>query len=311
MGPVSALLTAWVATIPSFAAPFLVATVGLIINERAGVMNLGVEGIMAVAAVVAVMISLSGGDVPLALLGAVGAGLALTVMFAFMAVVLRVDQVLSGLVTFAMGIGVSGFLGDGFQNQPIGGLSALPAGWFGWLPHVLAGVLDQDPLTYASFVAAALVWFVIERTDLGLRLRAVGEDAPAADAAGVSVFWMRIGAVMAGGALCGLAGAHLSLVGSHLWVDDMVAGRGWIAVAMVTLSRWNALRAIAAALLFGAVEALVPQLLSSGLNVPVYLIEMSPYLATLGYLLVAGLFRGGADAQPADLARPYLREERR
>ena len=116
---------------------------------------------------------------------------------------------------------------------------------------------------------------------------------------------------MAGGAFCAIAGAHLSLVDSHLWVDGMVAGRGWIAVAMVTLSRWNALRAIAAALLFGAVEALVPQLLSSGMNVPVYLIEMSPYLATLAYLLIAGFFHTCADAQPADLARPYLREERR
>jgi simple sugar transport system permease protein len=122
---------------------------------------------------------------------------------------------------------------------------------------------------------------------------------------------MRIGAVLAGGVFCAIAGAHLSLVGSHLWVDGMVAGRGWIAVAMVTLSRWNGLRAIAAALLFGAIQALVPQLLSSGQNLPVYFIEMSPYLATLAYLLIAGFFQKSADAQPADLARPYLREERR
>jgi simple sugar transport system permease protein len=303
--------TAWAGTVPGFAAPFLFATIGLIINERAGVMNLGVEGIMAVAAVVAVIVSVSGGGVGLAVLGGCGAGVLLTVLFAFMAVVLRVDQVLAGLVTFAMGIGVSGFLGDAFENQPIAGLSPLPASWFGWMPKILAGILDQDLLTYAAFVAAIGIWFVIERTDLGLRLRATGEDAPAADAAGVSVVWMRIGAVLVGGAFCGLAGTHLSLVDSHLWVDDMVAGRGWIAVAMVTLSRWNALRAIAAALLFGAVEALVPQLLSSGLNVPVYLIEMSPYLATLAYLLIAGYFQTSADAQPADLARPYLREERR
>jgi simple sugar transport system permease protein len=175
----------------------------------------------------------------------------------------------------------------------------------------LSGILDQDVLTYLSFILAIAVWFIIERTDLGLRLRATGEDAPSADAAGISVPLMRTAAVLVGGAFCGLAGCHLSLVGSHLWVDGMVAGRGWIAVAMVTLARWNALRAIAAALLFGAVEAIVPQLLSSGQNVPVYLIEMSPYLATLIYLLIAGFFQKSADAQPADLARPYLREERR
>lgn len=307
----SVLLAQWLASIPAFAAPFLLATIGLIINERAGVMNLGVEGIMAVGAVVAVIISVSGGDAALALAGGAGAGVLLTAMFALLVVVLRVEQVLAGLVTFAMGIGVSGYLGDSFENSPIPGLSPLPAAWFGWLPPSVAGVLDQDVLTYAAFAAAVVVWFVIERTDLGLRLRAVGEDAPAADAAGVNVVLMRFGAVLVGGLFCGLAGTHLSMVGSHLWVDDMVAGRGWIAVAMVTLSRWNALRAIGAALLFGAVEALVPQILSSGANVPVYFIEMSPYLATLAYLLIAGFFQKGADAQPADLTRPYLREERR
>ncbi|MDR3504908.1 MAG: ABC transporter permease [Acidocella sp.] len=305
------LLAAWAATIPSFAAPFLLATVGLIINERAGVMNLGAEGIMAIAAVVSVLINLGGGSVQLALLGGVAAGLVLTAVFAVMAVLLRVDQVLAGLVTFALGIGISGYVGDGYDNQTIPGISALPAGLFAWMPKTLAGVLDQDVLTYAAFGIAVLVWYVIEHTDLGLRLRAVGEDAPAADAAGVNVALYRTGAVLAGGVLCAVAGAHLSLVGSHLWVDGMVAGRGWIAVAMVTLARWNALRAIAAALLFGAIQALVPQLLSSGLNVPVYFIEMSPYLATLAYLLLAGLYAKGADAQPVDLGRPYLREERR
>ena len=305
------LLTAWLGTIPGFAAPFLLATLGLIINERAGVMNLGVEGIMSVSAVTAVLINLNGGDAMLAILGGIGAGLVITALFAFMAVVLRVDQVLAGLVTFALGIGVSGYLGDDVQNQAIAGISPLPATWFHALPKALAGLLDQDLLTYAAFAAAIAVWVFIERTNAGLRLRAVGEDAPAADAAGINVFWVRIGAVLTGGAFCALAGTHLSLVDSHLWVDNMVAGRGWIAVAMVTLARWNALRAIAAAILFGAVEALVPQLLSSGMNVPVYLIEMSPYLATLAYLLLAGFFRTGADAQPADLTRPYLREERR
>ncbi|HUM07543.1 MAG TPA: ABC transporter permease [Acidocella sp.] len=308
---IASLLAAWAGTIPSFAAPFLLATVGLIINERAGVMNLGAEGIMAVAAVTAVLINLGGGGAGVSLLGGVAAGLALSVVFAVMAVLLRVDQVLAGLVTFALGIGISGYVGDGSENQTIPGISPLPAGAFAWAPKALAGVLDQDVLTYAAFAAAVLVWYVIEHTDLGLRLRAVGEDAPAADAAGVNVALYRAGAVLAGGVLCAVAGAHLSLVGSHLWVNGMVAGRGWIAVAMVTLARWNALRAIAAALLFGAIQALVPQLLSSGLNVPVYFIEMSPYLATLAYLVLAGMFAKGADAQPVDLGRPYLREERR
>ncbi len=307
----SGIVADWAATLPTFAAPFLLATLGLIINERAGVMNLGAEGIMAVSAVVAVLLNLAGVPGWLCVLGGAGAGLALTAVFAFMAVVLRVEQVLAGLVTFALGIGVSGFLGDPIENQTAPGISPAPATWFAWAPHYLAGILDQDWLTWLAFLSAAGVWVVIERSDLGLRLRAVGEDAPAADAAGVNVLAYRFCAVLAGGAFCAVAGAHLSLVDSHLWVDGMVAGRGWIAVAMVTLSRWNAARAIVAALLFGAIQALVPQILSSGANVPVYFIEMSPYLATLAYMLIAGFFRSGADAQPADLARPYLREERR
>jgi ABC-type uncharacterized transport system permease subunit len=307
----SGILANWVVAIPGFAAPFLLATIGLIINERAGVMNLGVEGIMAVAAVVTVIVNLSGGDAGLSILAGVAAGVVLTALFAFMAVLLRIEQVLAGLVTFALGSGVSGYLGDSYENQSINGLSPLPASWFSFLPKTLGNFLDQDPLTYFAFIAAVVIWYVIERTDLGLRLRATGEDAPAADAAGVAVLPMRFAAVLVGGAFCGLAGAHLSMVGSHLWVDGMVAGRGWIAVAMVTLARWDAIRAIIASLLFGAVEAIIPQLLSSGLNVPVYFIEMSPYLATLIYLLIAGYFQTTADAQPADLARPYLREERR
>jgi simple sugar transport system permease protein len=307
----SAMFLGWLTSLPAFAAPFLLATLGLIINERAGVMNLGVEGIMAMGAVMAVVVMLSGGNVPEALLCGAAAGLALTVAFAVLVVLLRVEQVLAGLVIFALGSGLSGYIGDSFENQPIAGLSPLPTDWFAFLPGWASGLLDQDVLTYASFILAIIAWWVIEHTELGLRLRAVGEDAPAADAAGVSVFLYRFCAVLVGGLFCGIAGAHLSLVGSHLWVNGMVAGRGWIAVAMVTLSRWSALRAIGAALLFGAVEAVVPQLLSSGMSVPVYLIEMSPYLATLAYLLIAGFFQTGADAQPADLARPYLREERR
>jgi simple sugar transport system permease protein len=123
--------------------------------------------------------------------------------------------------------------------------------------------------------------------------------------------WMRIGAVLVGGIILGLAGAHLSLVGSQVWVNGMVSGRGWIAVALVTFSRWNSLRAIGAALLFGAVQAVIPLILSSGLHVPIYLIQMLPYVATIAVLGASGIGRMRLSAQPEDLARPFLREERR
>lgn len=307
----SAIITAWLVSIPTFAAPFLLATIGLIVSERAGVLNLGAEGIMSTGAVVAVIVMLQGGGPLSAVLIALVAGSALAVLFGLLVVVLRIDQVLAGLVTVALGVGGSGFIGNNFANKPIRGLDQLPAAWFDWLPPVLGRLLDQDLLTYLSAVLAVAVWWVISRTDLGLRLRAVGEDAPAADAAGVSVLWVRLGAVAVGGLFCALAGAHLALVSSQLWVEGMINGRGWIAVALVTFSRWHPLRAIGAALLFGAVEALIPQLVSSGAAVPVYLIQMTPYLATMAALIGSGYFRSGEHDRPHDLARPFIREERR
>ncbi len=301
----------WAAAVPAFAAPFLLATTGLIVNERAGVMDLGAEGIMAMGAVAGIIAMLSGaGPVPAIGLACLAA-LAMTLLFALLAVVLRLEQVLAGLVIFALGVGVSGVLGNGYANQPVTGLAILDRHWFAPLPAWLARIVDQDPLTILALLLPVLVWWVLERSELGLRLRAVGEDAPAADAAGVNVLRMRLGATLVGGLFCGLAGAHLSLVGSQVWVDGMVSGRGWIAVALVTFSRWHTLRAIAAALLFGAVAAVVPRLLSSGLAVPIYLIQMAPYLATIAVLAASGLGRGRASAQPADLGRPFLREERR
>lgn len=301
----------WVGAIPVFAAPYLLATTGLIINERAGVMNLGAEGIMSMGAVASVIAMLSGTDMPLAILIACLAALGMTILFAILTVVLRLEQVLSGLVIFAFGVGLSGVIGDSYANQPIKALGPVFPSLFSGLPPWLARLTDQDPLTYLAFILPFIVWWVLERTELGLRLRSVGENAPAADAAGVNVMGMRFGAVLVGGIVLGLAGAHLSMVGSQVWVTGMVSGRGWIAVALVTFSRWNTLRAIAAAVLFGAVQAVIPLILSSGFPVPIYLIQMLPYLATIVVLAASGVGRRRLSAQPEDLARPFLREERR
>lgn len=301
----------WIGAIPVFAAPFLLATTGLIVNERAGVLNLGAEGIMSMGAVAAVIAMLSGTGLPLAVVAGVLAALGMTVLFALLTVVLRLEQVLSGLVIFAFGVGLSGVIGDPYANQPIKALGPIFPAAFAGLPRWLARFLDQDPLTYFAFILPFIVWWVLERTELGLRLRAVGENAPAADAAGVNVPAMRFAAVLVGGIILGLAGAHLSLVGSQVWVTGMVSGRGWIAVALVTFARWSSLRAIGASVLFGAVQAVIPLVLSSGLHVPIYLIQMLPYLATIAVLAASGLGRARASAQPEDLTRPFLREERR
>lgn len=310
-GIMNGFLGDWIGAIPVFAAPYLLATTGLIINERAGVINLGAEGIMSMGAVASVIAMLSGLGLPLAILLGCVSALGMTILFALLTVVLRLEQVLSGLVIFAFGVGLSGVIGDSFANQPIKALGPIVPSLFTGLPRWLARLIDQDPLTYLAFILPFVVWWVLEKTELGLRLRSVGENAPAADAAGVNVMGMRFGAVLMGGVVLGLAGAHLSLVGSQVWVTGMVSGRGWIAVALVTFARWNAIRAIGAAVLFGAVQAIIPLVLSSGAHVPIYLIQMLPYLATIAVLSASGLGRLRFSAQPEDLGRPFLREERR
>jgi ABC-type uncharacterized transport system permease subunit len=208
-------LADWAGAVPVFAAPFLLATTGLIINERAGVMNLGAEGIMAMGAVSAVIAMLSGTGLFAAILCACLAALAMTLLFAVLAVVLRLEQVLSGLVIFAFGVGLSGVIGDSYANQPVHALGPVAPGRFAVLPQWLARILDQDPLTYLAFILPIVVWWVLERTELGLRLRAVGEDAPAADAAGASARCWRAASSSASPARISASSAARS--GSTAW----------------------------------------------------------------------------------------------
>ncbi|RZA13165.1 MAG: ABC transporter permease, partial [Lysobacteraceae bacterium] len=155
------------------------------------------------------------------------------------------------------------------------------------------------------------VWF-LTRTTAGLRLRAVGENPQAADAAGISVTAWRFAAVLAGSALVGLAGAYISVVSTKLWIAGMTGGRGWIAVGLVIFARWSPWKALAGAVLFGCIEALIPQLAAAGVQLPQYFVLMTPYLITLAVMVwVAVGARRGADAEPGALGQPYVREERR
>jgi len=154
----------------------------------------------------------------------------------------------------------------------------------------------------------------LNRSTPGLRLRAVGENPQAADAAGIPVPLWRFGAVVAGSALVGLAGAYISVVGTKLWIAGMTGGRGWIAVALVIFARWSPWRALAGALLFGCIEALIPQLAAAGVQLPQYFVLMTPYVVTLGVMVWVALARRGGQAvhdEPGALGQPYLREERR
>ncbi|MEO1679484.1 MAG: ABC transporter permease [Pseudomonadota bacterium] len=292
-------------------APLLLAALGLILCERAGVLNLGAEGIMAVGAMTGAVASLSGVG-PLSALGlGAGAGLLVALPFILAVVVLRAAQIPAGLALVALGLGASAALGRDHTHKPFDGLGAMPGpALLEDLPLIGGMLFAQDALVYASLMAAMGLWWYLQRTQTGLRLRAVGEDTATADAAGVDVQFQQLAALVPGCLLIGLAGAYLSVAGSQIWTEGMVAGRGWIAVALVVFARWSPLRAIVGATLFGAAEALIPRLQTLGLDVPVYILSMTPYVLTIAVLVLfarPGRLRGN---EPGALGRPYIRQDR-
>lgn len=302
-------LIGWFAIIPSYATPLLLASLGLVLSERAGVLNLGPEGLMAVGAMVSAAGVLSGLNPWIAVLAGVGAAMALSLIFALATVVFRADQTLAGLAVVAAGLGFTGAVGRPYVQKAFDGIGSFHeiTGTEGGLMRLFG---QQDPLVVLALVlVAALSWW-LTRTRAGLRLRAVGEDPGTADIAGVDVQLTQIGAVLACGALCGLAGAYLSVAASHVWVEGMVAGRGWIAVALVIFARWDPRRALLGALIFGGADALVPRLQAVGANVPTYLMMMLPYALTLAVLVIASTGRNRRSSEPAHLGAVYLRQDK-
>ena len=300
----------WLSAIPSYAAPLLLAALGLIINERSGVLDLGAEGMMASGALAGAIISLTYSSPLMGAIAAVIAGAGMAVVFGSLTVVLRCNQVVSGLILVALGAGVTGLLGRNIVGQTLPGFSDLDLGAVSDLPMVGPLIFSQNSLTYISFFFAVIVWWWMYRSVHGLRLRAVGESPSTADANGINVIATRFLAVVVGGAFCGLAGGYLALASSFVWVEGMISGRGWIAIGLVIFARWNPRHAIVGALLFGAVEALIPRVQATGADVPIYLMMMLPYLTTLGVLVIASNLDGKGSREPASLGLPYARQDR-
>ena len=300
----------WLSATPSYAAPLLLAALGLIINERAGVLHLGAEGMMACGALAGALVSLAFSSPLLGIAAAVIAGATMAAIFGGLTVVLRCDQVVSGLILVALGAGVTGLRGRDIVGQTLPGFREVDLWFLSALPDVGPEIFRQTTLTYLSFLFAVLVWWWMYRSVSGLRLRAVGESPSTADANGINVIAARFLAVVVGGAFCGLAGGYLALASSFIWVEGMIAGRGWIAIGLVIFARWNPRQAILGALLFGAVEALIPRVQATGMDVPIYLMMMLPYLTTLGVLVVASKFDEKRSQEPANLGIPYARQDR-
>jgi ABC-type uncharacterized transport system permease subunit len=271
--------------------PLLLGTLGEVLAERAGILNLGVEGMMSVGAVSGFMAALS-------------------LLHAFTSITLKVNQVVSGLALAMLGVGLSGLLGKPYMGVPLPTqLPAVKIPWLADIPVVGTILFDKDPLFYFAVVLGLVLWFLLSRTRWGVRVRSVGENPAAAAVQGVSVSGMRYLCTLAGGALAGLGGAHLSLVYSKSWTEGMTGGRGWIVIALTIFALWNPLRAFVGAFLFGGIFVL--QYLLQPLGIPPNLLGMMPYLATLVVLLIGGLNRSRRHQDaPAALGEPFTRGER-
>lgn len=306
----TALVLSTIARALAFSTPLLWAALGEIVAERSGVVNLGVEGMMILGALTGFIVAQSSGDPWLGLAAAAATGAAAGLLHAFFAVILRANQYVSGLALTIFGLGLSGLIGRGWVGRPLRNAMeyvSLPV--LADIPVVGPALFQhQYALTWWGLIVAVALWFVLQHTRIGLIVRTVGENPAAADAAGVPVLRVRIAAVVFGGVMAGIAGGFLSLAYRPSWGQGMTNGLGWIALALAIFALWDPLRAIFAALLFGAFFTLSFSLQD---RFPPQLLTMMPYLFTILALTLTSLRKGGRSfGAPEALGEPYARGER-
>jgi general nucleoside transport system permease protein len=284
------------------ATPLLLAAVGELVVEKAGVLNLGVEGMMITGAICGFAIAVNTGNPLLGVLAAAAGGAVLSLLFALLTQVALANQVASGLGLTLFGLGLSALIGQGYQGiRPpsfprlnIPGLSDMP---------VLGRILfSHDLMVYLGLFIVTAVWFMLKYTRAGLILRAVGENHEAAHALGYKVVRIRIMAILFGGACAGMGGAYISLIRVPQWTEGMTAGIGWIALALVVFASWKPWRILLGAYLFGGVTVIQLNLQAAGVAIPVEYLAMSPYLITILVLVIMSADRSSA---PASLGRSF------
>ena len=290
------------------ATPLVLAGLGELVVERTGVINLGVEGMMLVGAIAGFAAAAETGYGAAAGLPAGAlAGAATAMIFAFFALSLAANQAACGLALTIFGIGLSAFIGQNYISYSLPGLKPFALPLLADIPLLGPAFFDQDPVVYLSLIAYAAVAWTLARTRLGLLLKAVGESPESAHAIGYPVILIRFGAVAFGGAMAGIAGAYLSTVYTPLWVQNMSAGRGWIAVALVVFATWKPTRLLFGAYLFGFVTILQFHAQGLGIMLPVQFLAALPYLATIVVLVVISRDRRLLQNNlPASLGKSFL-----
>ena len=288
--------------------PILYATLGEILTERSGILNLGVEGIMITGALTGFLVAMVTGNPYLAFVAAGAAGSCAASLHGIVCLLFQGNQVVSGLALTILGVGVANYFGTPYVGMTAPGFDPLPFPLLSEVPVIGPIFFNQDLLVYFTYVIPVLMWVFLYNTRYGLNLRAAGEYPAAAIAAGLNVIGYRWLGILAGGFFMGLGGAYLSLAYTHLWTNNLTAGRGWIAVALVIFSFWRPGRAVFGAYLFGGIMALQLRLQASGTQIPSSLLLMLPYALTVAVLVFSSWRRGktdepaalGTNIQPAD-----------
>jgi simple sugar transport system permease protein len=279
--------------------PILYATLGEILAEKSGVLNLGVEGMMITGALAAFVTAQASGQPILAFVIAGLVGAAIASIHAIVCLWFLGNQVVSGLALTIFGLGLADYLGTPLIGQTAPGFDKLSLPLLHQIPGLGPILFQQDALVYVAILWVPLLWFFLEKCRWGLNLRAVGEHPEAAAAAGISVLRYRWIGILAGGCLAGFGGAYLSLAYTHLWTNNLTAGRGWIAVALVIFAFWRPARALLGAYLFGGVMAFQLRLQAVGTHLPSSLLLMLPYLLTVVVLVFSSWKRRQSDAPAA------------
>ncbi len=257
------------------------AAMGEVVAEKSGMLNLGVEGMMATGAAAGfVTVAATGSHAAGFVVGALAA-MALALVYALLAIALSASQVACGLAVGILGLGVSSAIGKAHEGTTIPQLSKLSFGFLSDIPVAGPAFFQLDVMVYISILLIVAVWWVLNRTTLGLKIRAIGEDPQSAHALGLPVRWVRAGCVLFGGAMAGIGGAYLATAYTPLWADGMIAGRGWIVIALTVFGTWVVPRVVFGAYLFGAISLLELSIQAFGLQIPSQMLSALPYVFTI------------------------------
>ncbi len=295
--------------------PLLFATLGELLTEKVGNLNLGVEGMMLIGAVAGFSFGLVSHNPMLALAGAFISGALAGLIFAVLTVTLRANQVVTGLSLTIFGGGVAGFAGKALAGKLVpedvkAAFVGTKLPLLGDIPVIGRVLFQQDWFVYLGYLMVVLLGLYLYKTKIGLNIRMVGENPGAADASGINVSLYKYVHILLGGALCGLGGAYLTLVYVPAWQENITAGRGWIAVALVIFATWNPYKAAAGSYFFGALSLAGLYLQKFNIKISLFLIDMLPYIVTILVLIFISIRKVRENAPPKALGEPYFREDR-